>query len=180
MNLLNKYTKIIGSLICLGISHSSYADDVELGHINIELYGEVTVSTCGILESEQNKYVDLGSHATKDLSRVGNKTVPVSIPFNLSNCPPGSPVTLTFSGNRNQVNPELLALEDTPNAATNIAIEILDSDKKRLPLDTKSPSLIADQDGNIFTTFYANYIATKDFATPGVANGNAQFTLQYD
>lgn len=177
MNLLIK-TGLL--LVCIGSSHIGHAALNELARINVELFGEVTTSTCGVLESEQHKYIDLGIHSTKSLNSIGAKTKPVPIPFSLSNCHPNSPITLTFSGTQDASNSDLLALESVPNMAKNIAIELLDHDKKRLPINTKSQTLTADQDGRVVTDFYANYIATSDSITPGVANANAQFTIQYD
>lgn len=157
-----------------------FADTQELGHINIVLSGEVVVSTCGVLESEKNKYVDLGIYSTKNLNMVGNKSITIPIPFNLRSCLPGVPITLSFSGTQDENDSELLAIDNTTNSAKNIAIEILNPDKKRLPLNTKSQTLTADQDGNFSTIFYANYVVTKNSASPGVANASAQFTIQYD
>lgn len=177
---MNLFIKTGLLFVCIGCSHIGYAALTELARINVELFGEVTTSTCGVLESEQHKYIDLGVHSIKSLNGVGTKTKPVPIPFTLSNCHPNSPITLTFSGTQDVSNPEFLALESLPNMAKNVAIELLDYDKKRLPLNTKSQTLTADQDGRIVTNFYANYIVTRDSVTPGVANANAQFTIQYD
>ena len=180
MKSLKQELFMIMLLSTLSITHLSHAETVELGRINIELFGEVTVSTCGVLQSEQNKYIDLGSYSSKNLSRVGHKTPAVPIAFHLSNCLPGSPITLTFHGNKDPVDRELLALDHVENHAQNLAIEILDHNKQRFPLDVKSQDLIADQAGNIAATFYAHYIVTRDFATAGVANASAQFIIQYE
>lgn len=180
MKLLSHFSRVILFSTCTSMSYLSYADTLELGKVNIILYGEVTVSTCGVLESEQNKYIDLGTYSTKNLNRIGNKTLTIPIPFNLRNCLPSIPITLTFSGNKDAFDSELLALDNVVNSAKNVAIEILNPDKKRLPLNIKSETLMADKNGDISTFFYAHYIVTNDNATPGVANANAQFTVQYD
>jgi type 1 fimbria pilin len=151
-----------------------------LGKINYELYGVVTVSSCGVLDSQSEKYIDLGKHGTKDLSAVGARSNAVAIPFDLSNCPPNGSVNITFSGNKDSVNNELLAIENNANSAKNIAIEISDKNKKRIPLGMKSDNMLADQNGNLSTLFYANYIVTQSSSTAGLANANAQFTVQYD
>lgn len=152
----------------------------ELAAINYELYGVVTVSTCGVLDSEKEKYVDLGKYATKNLSSVGDKSLAIAIPFNLSNCLANSSVNLIFNGNKDAINNQLLAIENNANSAKNIAIEISDKNKKRIPIGIKSESLLVDQNGNLSTLFYANYIVTQNSSTAGLANANAQFTVQYD
>ncbi|MFW1800777.1 fimbrial protein [Acinetobacter nematophilus] len=157
----------------------AYAANV-LGRINFELYGVVTISTCGVLDSESEKYVDLGKHGTKNLASAGDKSLVVAIPFDLSNCPPNGSVNVTFSGNKDSVNNELLAIENNANSAKNIAIEISDKNKKRIPIGVKSENMLVDQNGNLSTLFYANYIVTQNRSTAGWANANAQFTVQYD
>lgn len=167
-------------LLCVCSSHIGHTAMNELARTNLDIFGEVTTATCGVVEAEQHKYIDLGVYSTQSLNHVGAKTKPVPIPFRLSNCHPNSPVTLTFSGTRDLSNPDLLALENLPNAAKDIAIELLDQEKKRLPINTKSQSLMADQEGKIVTNFYANYIVTGDSMSPGIANASAEFTVQYD
>ena len=61
-------------IFCCSIYQHANAQDsnVELGRVNIELYGNVTTVTCGVLSSEQDKYIRLGTIATKDLPSVGS------------------------------------------------------------------------------------------------------------
>ncbi|MFW1745482.1 fimbrial protein [Acinetobacter guillouiae] len=148
--------------------------------INLYLSGEVTEITCGVLIGDKEKKVDLGTNATNNLKKVGDRTMPVAIQFNLSNCPASGSVGVTFNGIKDVENNELLSLDKINNSASNIAIEISDKNKKRLPLGTKSGKLIGDVNGNISTLFYANYIVTKGSATPGIANANAEFTITYE
>jgi type 1 fimbria pilin len=163
----------------LGVQQLGHAESI-LGKINYELYGVVTVSTCGVVESESEKYVDLGKYGTKNLASVGDKSLAVAIPFDLSNCPPNGSVNVTFSGSKDSINNELLAIENNANSAKNIAIEISDKSKKRIPLGMKSDNMLVDQNGNLSTLFYANYIVTQSSSTAGFANANAQFTVEYD
>ena len=168
-------------IIMIILSNSlSHAATIELGKINLSLSGEVIVSTCGVLDSEGDKHVNLGTYSLQNLRHAGNTSPLVTIPFTLTNCLPGGPVTLTFSGTNSIVNSELLALDNGVNSASNIAIEILNPDKTRLAINTKSQSLTADQNGSISTIFFAHYIVTQDNPIPGHANATAQFTVQYD
>ncbi|ENV91985.1 fimbrial protein [Acinetobacter bereziniae] len=168
-------------IFCSSIHQHSNAQDssVELGRVNIELSGNVTTVTCGVLNSEQDKYIHLGTIATKDLPSVGSQSKAIPIPFEMSNCPPNGSVTITFEGVRDSDNAELLAIDDLVNKAENIAIEIRDQNKKRLALGKKSEEFIVDSNGKVSTLFYANYIVTKAQAKAGLANANAQFSIEY-
>jgi minor fimbrial subunit len=157
-----------------------YLNAVEVAYTNLYLSGEVTEITCGVLIGDKEKNVDLGTNATNNLKKVGDRTMPVPMLFNLSNCPASGSVGITFKGIEDTENNELLSLELIKNSASNIAIEISDKNQKRLPLGTKSKKLIGDANGNISAVFYANYIVTKGFATPGVANANVEFTITYE
>lgn len=180
MRLLNKNTVFFFTFAFSSFASHAATTTQELARINIELSGEVVTSVCGVVEAETNKYVDLGVHSLRGLKNIGDKTQPVMIPFNLGNCHPGSPVTITFSGIADSSNSEFLALENATNAAQSVAIEILDAEKNRLAINTKSKSMSVDERGNISTRFYANYIVTRSSIAPGLAQANANFTIQYD
>ena len=143
MKNIPKYLAYALTLYSLNAYQLSHANDPiqELGRINLELSGIVTTATCGVLSSEQEKYIDLGTVTSKSLASAGSQSTPVPIHFEMSNCPPNGTVTLMFDGARDQENAELLAIEDRSNKAENIAIEISNQDKKRLALGEKNDSL---------------------------------------
>jgi len=170
------FIALAGILSIQQTAHSA----VLLGKINFELHGMVVAYSCGVVDSETEKYIDLGKHATKSLSSAGTKSTLVPIPFDLTNCPPNGTVNITFTGNKDSINTELLAIDKNANSAKNIAIEISDKNKKRIPIGVKSENMSVDNNGNISTLFYANYIVTEGSSTAGLANANAQFTIQYD
>lgn len=181
---MKNITKVMISLMlinCLNISNPAYANtSIELAKINIELYGVVTTASCGVLESEQEKYVKLGTISSKNLSQTGDQSAPIPFQFEMRNCPPDGSVTIRFDGVKDTDNIELLALENVTNKASNIAIEIRDQDKNRLAIGQQSTRFKVDADGHASALFYANYIVTKGQATAGSANANAQFSIQYD
>ncbi|MFP6819123.1 MAG: fimbrial protein, partial [Acinetobacter sp.] len=57
-----RYMAAATLLCCLNIHQITHAQNsnVELGRVNIELSGIVTTATCGVLSSEQDKYIQLG------------------------------------------------------------------------------------------------------------------------
>ncbi|TCM65174.1 minor fimbrial subunit/fimbrial-like protein [Acinetobacter calcoaceticus] len=167
------------SLHCMTQTQLSRAD-VELGRINVELYGVVKAVTCGVIESGKDKHIELGRYNSREFNQAGDHTPLVSIPFELANCPPNTAVNITFSGALDAKNKDFLAIEKGQNAAQNIAIEIRDHLKKRLVMGTKSPDLIVDDRGRLSTVFYANYIVTQNGVKPGTANASAEFVIRYD
>lgn len=145
----------------------------------LELTGNLVMSSCGIFDSEKDKKVDMGVVRTKALQLAGSTTALVPITLNLSNCA-GGVVNVSFTGAGDASNRELLALDVVANQSQNLAIEIRDTDKSRLALGKLSKPLLADADGNITAIFYANYIATADTVTAGSANASASFTIEYN
>lgn len=61
-----------------------------------------------------------------------------------------------------------------------LAIEIRDSDLRRLPLEQASKAVDIDNNGNATLKFYANYIALADGVQPGLANSDATFLINYN
>ncbi len=173
---MKKYILLIFIPIIYLSSVKGYAADNPLP---VYLEGTVIVYTCGVEESEENKYVRLGTYATKDLKGVGTKSQSVLIPFHLMNCGPNIPVKITFSGNRDLTNNKFLGLTPNKSVAKNIAIEMLDAQRKSLPVGQKS-SYIPDVEGNVYTHFYAHYVATQESVTAGKANAKATFIIEYD
>lgn len=143
------------------------------------LDGTVVLATCGVVATEEKKYVDLGVNSTSVLSEIGNKSNSQIISFNLMNCPPNNRVSIKFIGNRDTENSDLLAINSGANTAKNIAIELQDINKSRVRLGFKN-HYTTDQDGKLSTNFYAHYIVTKKSALPGKANSQATFEIEYE
>jgi len=143
------------------------------------LEGTVVVSACGVLESEENKYVDLGRNSTRELRSVGSRSASHAISFELFDCPEGGNVSITLEGNRDLRDSELLAVNTGANTAENIAIELQNVNRERAPLGLPT-TYVADQEGRVSTQFYAHYIVTQGQALPGIANAQATFRIEYD
>lgn len=171
-----KLSILFTSLLC---SPCSYAIN-ELGKINLELSVEVVTFTCGISIDQNNKMVELGSWSNQRFKNKGDTSPEQVFEYRISDCPAIASVNFRFSGPKDPQDPELLAIDKNALAAQNIAIEILDSDKKRLALNTASPKIKLDKDGNGLAQFYARYRATTAAPRAGKANATATFTIQYD
>lgn len=149
-----------------------------LGEINIELYGNIVDFTCVAEGSDSDKSVTLGTWPTKQLSTTGSRTQAMPFSLKLTGCPPGA-ASVTFSGKTDTHDPELLALNDA-SQASNVAVEIRDRDKTRLPLQQASQDVVVDAQGNAVLDFYANYIATANNPQPGRADADATFMINYN
>lgn len=148
-----------------------------LGEINIELYGNIVDFTCVVEAGDSAKSVTLGTWPTKQLKTTGSTTQSMPFTLKLTGCPPGA-ASITFSGKASEANSELLALNDA-SQASNVAVEIRDRDKLRLPLQQASKDVKVDTQGNATLSFYANYIATVDNPEPGRADADATFMINY-
>jgi minor fimbrial subunit len=166
------------SLIALALlfSQASMAA-TPLGEINIELRGNVVDFSCTVESADSNKTVGLGTWPTKQLRTPGSTTALVPFKLKLTGCPPGS-ASITFSGTPAS-EPSLLALRDSEMAKT-VAIELRDSDRSRITLGSASQQAVIDENGDVTLQFYANYIALAQNATPGDANADATFTINYE
>ena len=145
------------------------------GSVEITLHGNIVASSCTVSEGDDNQTIVLGDWAVKNFTDSGVRSQPVYFGIALTDCS-ASTAELTFSGSQDSSSAELLAL-DSDSTAENIAIEILDADKNRVPLN-QSVSTTIDSDGNAAYTFYANYISTGTVSA-GTANGTLTFTINY-
>lgn len=176
----NNYLTLIRLLTfnILGLSSFSHADDLISNPFPFTLEGVVTFTTCGVHESTEHKYIDLGTNAVKQIKVLGDKTLSKNIYFDLIDCPPNTEVYITLEGPSDPNDPELLAINKTSNSAKNIAIEIQDENRKRSPINSMN-TFMSDNDGKLSTIFYAHYTSVGGAATAGVANSRATFKIDY-
>jgi P pilus assembly protein, pilin FimA len=162
------------AVLCSPISQAA----TPLGEINIELHGNVVDLSCVVNADDSAKTVALGSWPTKQLQTTGSKTQSMPFSIRLTGCPPGA-VSLTFVGKEDAQDNTLLALNDS-STASRVAVEILDQDKTRLPLQQASQDVAIDAQGNATLSFFANYVSTADSPQPGSADADATFMLNYN
>lgn len=171
-----RFLLVAMALACM--SSGGALADTPLGEINIELYGNIVDFTCVAEGSDSDKSVTLGTWPTKQLNTAGSRTQAMPFTLKLTGCPPGA-ASITFSGKTDPQDPELLALNDA-SQASNVAVEIRDRDKTRLPLQQASQDVVVDAQGNAVLDFYANYIATANNPQPGRADADATFMINYN
>ncbi|MGL4724454.1 MAG: fimbria assembly protein [Scandinavium sp.] len=160
----------------VGISSTVWAD-TPLGEINIELTGNVVDYTCVAEGSDSDKSVELGRWASKQLRQTGSTTSLTPFTLSLTGCPPGA-ASITFAGKADDSDPSLLSL-NASSTASRVAVEIRDSDRRRLPLQHASREVVVDAQGNATLQFFANYIATAENPQAGSADADATFAINY-
>lgn len=166
------------AMMLVAVFGTAQAATSPLGEINIRLTGIVVDYTCVVQTQDDNKRVPLGSWPTKQLKGEGRTTTQMPFTLRLTGCPPGS-ASLTFTGNSPTGHAELLAL-NSGSAARQVAVEIRDRDRKRLPLHQASQTVAIDTHGDATLTFYANYISLAAMPTAGSANADATFVINYE
>ncbi|BEM36227.1 type-1 fimbrial protein, A chain (plasmid) [Serratia marcescens] len=167
----------LGSLITAAPAHA----DGPLAGINIQLTGTVVALGCTVDPGDVNKPVNLGGWATKSLKKSGQTTSQVPFSIHMTGCT-ASGVTTAFTGTKDKVNPELLALKsDDVDYASGVAVQIMDNSGKRIPMGENAPRGVVNENGNVILNFRANYVATGDDSVrPGLADADTEFTLSYD
>ncbi|OAT34741.1 fimbrial protein [Proteus myxofaciens] len=160
------------------LSQNAFAAD---STINIK--GNVKDNTCAVAPGSQNQVVDLLVNAVRQLHSPGEVTP--FVPFNIELTPCGTAVTAVkvgFVGIADTNNKSLLALESGSANASGVGIQILDSHKIPLPLNSDSnnimwTSLVAGQSNTL--RFYARLMASKLPIVPGHIRATATFTLEF-
>ena len=87
-----------------------------------------------------------------------------------------------FSGTQDNDNSKLLALSDTAGKggmASGVGVEILDANKKSVPINTASDSQTLQEGDNNTLTFFLRYQATKIPVTAGNASSVMYFDVTY-
>lgn len=178
----NKYIKtlIAVSFLTAGLSHAA-TTTVNGGTVHFK--GEVVNAACAVDAGSVDQTVQLGQVKTATLSEAGKTSSSVGFNIQLNDCDTtvATKAAIAFSGvTVNAENPTALALEGSAaGSASNVGVQVLDSVGNALPFDGATYSTAATlNDGTSNLPFQARYIATGD-VTPGIANANANFKVQY-
>ncbi|MDL4455013.1 fimbrial protein [Klebsiella michiganensis] len=154
----------------------------DLGEINLRVTATLVANSCTVSPDSKNKTVDMGTWATKQFIATPQGVPPVRFALNLENCGgAASGVKVSFTGTPDKDDNTLLALNAGAGAATNLGIAILDKDRNRIPLVKPSTVYpISAGAARVSMVFYGQYVASAGKpVTPGSANADATFTLDY-
>ncbi|MFT0693084.1 type 1 fimbrial major subunit FimA [Acinetobacter bereziniae] len=168
----------------LVVSSTPFAATVNGG--TVHFVGELVNAACAVSTDTADQTVDLGQHRTARLAKAGD--VSPAVPFNIQLVDCDSKLVTTgvsfaFNGQTVNNNNKLLAVNGgggNAPAATNVGIEITDYASQILAVDGTGFSKEQKvNDGTNTFPFTARYVATGA-STPGKANADATFVVNYN
>lgn len=165
----------------VGCSASAFAATDGEGQINFT--GEIIDSACQVVNGVSNPLnVELGKVSKTVFTGAGSTSTPTKFDIQLKNCPETvTTAAVNFGGTPDSDNNAMLSLTPDANAASGVAIQLLDSSNQ--PVNLYSPSsqypLVSGSTVNDLT-FTARYIQTQATVTAGLANAVSTFTVIYN
>lgn len=184
---MKKCTVALSALAALFSTAMAQAADVQSPPVSvnggaIHFKGEVVSSSCAVDAGSADQVVRLGQVRSVRLANENNISSPVGFNIQLDDCDAtvASGAKVAFTGSEVSGKQNILALQSTgAGAATNVGIQILDSRSIPMQLDgTNFGAPISLTNGTNVIPFQVRYIATGA-ATPGTANADATFKVQY-
>ncbi len=149
----------------------------------IHFKGEVVNAACAIDSESMNQTVELGQVRSSRLAKAGDLSSAVGFNIKLNDCDTNvaSKAAVAFLGTAiDAAHTNVLALQSSAaGSATNVGVQILDRTGVALTLDGATfSSETTLNNGTNTIPFQARYFATGA-ATPGAANADATFKVQY-
>lgn len=168
---------LIYLLFIAGIFLPARAD---LGLTNLRLSATLLANSCSVSTGTQEQTVELGTWSSKQFMAGSQSPNPTRFEIVLENCGvAASGVEVTFYGSAPTADTSLLAL-NASSSATNIAVAILDSERRRVALGQPTPVYaLSANAARVALVFYGQYVAIGAPVTVGSANADATFTLTY-
>ncbi|HCL5252128.1 TPA: fimbrial protein [Salmonella enterica] len=180
----------------LVLSSTMFAGHVMANDGTVHFRGEVIDSTCEVTADTKDQNVDLGKVNTTAFAGVGTTAAPTEFSIDVTKCPATiKTAAIRFDGTEASDGNGDLAVgnpteagspgnytgDDTdPTTATGVAIRIYNrADNSQVELYKDSLPANVDATGNASMKFIARYIATNTTVTPGTANADSQFTVEY-
>lgn len=184
-----KFTTVALALTsCLVAGHVVAEDGI------VHFRGEIIDSACEVTTDTKEQNVDLGKVNKTAFSGVGSTAAPTSFQIDLTKCPAtytkaavrfdgieaaGSDGDLAVGDPATSSTPGDYTGGDTATTATGVAIRIYNrTDNSQVAL-YKDSAYSDIKTGAASMKFMARYIATSTTVTPGTANADSQFTIEY-
>ncbi|MDN0124310.1 fimbrial protein [Yersinia aleksiciae] len=175
--MMTKSLYLLGALLSFVTGSASAADST------ITISGQVRDNACAVGTESKNFTVDLMTSNLKGFKSPGATTP--AVPFTIMLSPCGSLATaikIGFTGVADNDNSSLLKLDGGSDAASGMAIQVLDERQVPVPLNAPSSSLtwtsLAPGQSNALN-FYARLMGTQLPATAGNVQATATFTLEF-
>ncbi|MEQ4625805.1 type 1 fimbrial major subunit FimA [Providencia manganoxydans] len=172
------------ALISIG-AMASAATIVPGGTVHFK--GQIVNAACAVSADSTDQTVEMGQYRTAFFTAVGVRSNAVPFQIKLEDCDTtvSTTASTSFSGNASQHDNTVLSVSNigggTAGAASGVGIEISDH-----------LGVVMKPDGSVFSTeqklndganvlhFTARYKSTSANVTPGAADADATFTMQYN
>ncbi|HGH5989510.1 type 1 fimbrial major subunit FimA [Morganella morganii] len=184
--MLNKQRLVMSvvALAVLSASQLSMAATVTGGTVHFT--GRIVNAACAVSADSTDQTVNMGQYRTAFFNAKGKKSGDVPFSIKLEDCDTSvsTKASVSFSGLSSADDPTALQTSNisggSAGAAKGVGIQIADHMGK-----------VVKPDGSVFSTeqklvdgvnvlnFSANYISTQATVTPGGADADATFTMQY-
>lgn len=181
---MKKLVSVAVGLVFVSAAANAATTTVQGGTVHFK--GQIVNAACSVSPESSDQTVNLGQYRSALFTSVGTRSG--SVPFNivLQDCDNtvATNATIAFSGDVDPNDPTVLSTSNIgggiSGAASGVGIEISDKLGTVLPPDGSTfsapYSLIT---GTNTLAFNARYKSTADTVTPGDADADATFVLQY-
>ena len=164
-------------------SAAALADTTTVNGGTVHFKGEVVNAACAVDAGSVDQTVQLGQVRTASLKQAGATSSAVGFNIQLNDCDTtvATKAAVAFLGTAiDATRTNVLALQSSAaGSATNVGVQILDRTGNALTLDGATFSAQTTlNNGTNTIPFQARYYATG-VATPGAANADATFKVQY-
>lgn len=160
-------------------SAAALADTTTVNGGTVHFKGEVVNAACAVDAGSVDQTVQLGQVRTASLKQAGATSSAVGFNIQLNDCDTtvATKAAVAFLGTAiDATRTDVLALQSSAaGSATNVGVQILDRTGNALTLDGATFSA---HNGTNTIPFQARYYAIGE-ATPGAANADATFKVQY-
>ncbi|MGQ7175247.1 type 1 fimbrial major subunit FimA [Escherichia coli] len=164
-------------------SAAALADTTTVNGGTVHFKGEVVNAACAVDAGSVDQTVQLGQVRTASLKQAGATSSAVGFNIQLNDCDTtvATKAAVAFLGTAiDATRTNVLALQSSAaGSATNVGVQILDRTGNALTLDGATFSAQTTlNNGTNTIPFQARYYAIGE-ATPGAANADATFKVQY-
>ena len=174
---------VSGTLVATALCCSVSAWAATSGEGQVNFTGEIIDSACQVTNGLSNPLdVQLGKVSKTIFTGTGSTSTATKFDIQLTNCPETvTSAAVNFGGTPDADNNSTLALTPDADAATGVAIQLLDTTGQPVSLYTPSRQypLMAGSTVNDLE-FGARYIQTQAAVTAGPANSVSTFTIIYN
>lgn len=174
-------------LILFLIFGESVAFAVTVNGGDMHFSGSIMNAGCAVNASSNNQSVDMGEYRSALFTDVGFRSNSVLFNIELDDCDStiSTQVSTAFSGTASSVDPTVLAVSNAAGGASGSASEIgiETSDKTGTVIKPDGSEFSTAQtliDGSNVLSFSVRYKSTAASVTPGGADADVTFSLQYN